>query len=104
MSYSEDDKYDIILGLIKDPSEGERLAKKYDIALSTLYKWRSRFLEGGRDELANYKTGPKRKARATEKEKVLQQRVQEYEEKIARLSTENEILKKKENWTGGPLL
>ena len=104
MNYSEDDKFDIILDLIKDPSKGESLSNRYGIALSTLYKWRSRFLEGGREELINYKTGPKSQAKETDKEKALSQQVKSYEEKIARLSTENEILKKKENWTSGPLL
>jgi len=104
MNYTEEDKYEIVIQLIKDPSQLEHLISKYKLSQSTLYKWRTRFLEGGKSELANYKTGPKIKYKASPEEKELKKKLTLYEDKLALLATENEILKKKENWTKGPLL
>jgi transposase-like protein len=102
--YNRDDKFEMVLALIKEPTQAELICKKYRIAQSTLYKWRARFLEGARNELAAYKTGPQPKEEYAAKSVLLSQKLTEYENRIAELACENEILKKNENWTSGPLL
>ena len=103
-TYSHEDKYDMVMQLLKDPSKADRISKKYGVAISTLYKWRTRFLEGARNELENYKTGPKPTTAHAHEKTTLKKKVSDYEKRIAELACENEILKKNENWTDGPLL
>jgi len=97
MKYNKEDKLDMVLEVLRAPRKAKEIAAKYGIAESTLYKWRSRFLEGGKQELLRYKPGPKEK-KATEKEANLSQKVRAYEAHISELSAELEISKKKENW------
>ena len=91
------DKLDMVLEVLRNPSSAQEIASRYGIAESTLYKWRSRFLTGGRQELLSYKPGPKEKKR-TEKEVQLSEKVTRYEQRIAELAAEVEISKKKENY------
>lgn len=102
--FSHEDKYDLVIMLIKDPSKADEICEKYNIGKSTLYKWRSRFLEGGRQELDDHKTGPKPSVAHASKNVSLKQTIRDYEKRISELACENEILKKNENWTEGPLL
>jgi len=95
--YSKEDKLDMVLAVLQTPTKAQEIADKYRIGLSTLYKWRSRFLEGGRQELLSYRPGPKiREISDTEKSKDV--KLKEYETRIAELSADLEILKKNENW------
>ncbi len=102
--YSKEDKYDIILNFLQNPNQAKDIAKKYNLGVSTLYKWRNRFLEGARQELDNYKTGPKLKKKPTSTEQKLNEENTKLKAKVNELACENEILKKKENYTSGPLL
>lgn len=104
MNYTNDDKFDMVLNFLANPDKGNQIAEKYKIALSTLYKWKKRFLEGARQELNSYKPGPIVKNKETSTEKNLKSKISDYENRLAELAIENEILKKKENWTEGPLL
>jgi len=103
-NYSKDDKFDIIMNLLQNPSKAAEIAKKYNLGISTLYKWRNRFLEGARQELDNYKTGPKLKSKPSLDEQKLNKENMRLKAKVDELACENEILKKKENYIGGPLL
>ena len=97
MTYDKDDKLDMVLEVLRTPGKAKEIAKKYGIGESTLYKWRSRFLSGGKHELLRYKPGPKEKKQTT-KEKELGSKLRTYETRIAELAAELEISKKKENW------
>ena len=97
MKYDKDDKLDMVLEILKTPGKAKEIAKKYGIAESTLYKWRSRFLAGGREELLSYKPGPKEKKKSVE-ETQLAEKIKQYENRISELSAELEISKKKENY------
>ncbi|NQY01318.1 MAG: transposase [Simkaniaceae bacterium] len=103
-SYTHQDKFDMVEQLLKRPEKAKMIAKKYNVGVSTLYKWRSRFLEGARQELENYKTGPKATVAHASEKSGLKKKVADYEKRIAELVCENEILKKNENWISGPLL
>jgi transposase-like protein len=97
MKYDKDDKLDMVLDLLKSPNKAKEIASRYNVAESTLYKWRCRFLSGGKQRLFSYKPGPKEK-KSSQKEIELTQRVKTYETRIAILSAELEISKKKENF------
>jgi len=97
MKYDKDDKLDMVLELLKAPNKAKEIASRYDVAESTLYKWRSRFLSGGKQMLFSYKPGPKEK-KSSQKEIELTQKVKTYEDRIAMLSAELEISKKKESF------
>lgn len=97
MTYDKDDKLDMVLEVLKNPSKAKEIAARYGIGESTLYKWRNRFLNGGRQELSKYKPGPKEKS-LSEQEVELSVKVKKYEHRIAELSAELEISKKKENF------
>jgi len=97
MKYDKDDKLDMVLEVLRAPNSAKEIAKRYGIAESTLYKWRSRFLSGGQQELLSYKPGPKAK-KETKKEVDLASKLKNYEHRISELAAELEISKKKENW------
>ena len=96
MEYDTDDKLDMVLEVLKTPDKAKEIAEKYDIAESTLYKWRNRFLTGGKEKLKVYKRGPKQKKKS-DKETELNNQLKNYQKRIAELSAELEISKKKEN-------
>jgi transposase-like protein len=97
MKYDKDDKLDMVLEVLKTPTRAKEIAAKYNIGESTLYKWRSRFLTGGKQELLSYKPGPKEKKKSSE-ETLLNEKLQRYEHRISELAAELEISKKKENF------
>lgn len=98
-SYTPQEKMEIILAILKNPNKQRELLGKYDIGISTYYKWRNRFLHGGLSELEEYKTGPKNAEIETAREKELKEQLKKQEERINTLATELEILKKNENWS-----
>lgn len=92
------EKMEIVLHILRNPKKLRELLGRYDIGISTYYKWRNRFFHGGLAELEEYQTGPKSKLVETEKEKELKAKVKTCETRINELSTELEILKKNESW------
>lgn len=96
-TYCKEDKLDIVLAVLQEPTKSEEIAKKYEIGISTLYKWRNRFLEGGKQELLSYRPGPK-SLEISDSEKKKDEKIKDYEKRIAELSADLEILKKNENW------
>ena len=94
MGYDKEDKLEMVLEVLKAPSKAEEIATKYNIGVSTLYKWRSRFLSGGKKEICRYKPGPKEK-QLSQTEVNLEEKLKEYENRIAELAAELEISKKK---------
>ena len=97
MNYDENDKLDMVLEVLRHPKQASEIASRNGIAISTLYKWRSRFLQGGREELRSLKTGPKQSV-VSDSEREKDQKIQDYEQRISELSADLEIAKKKENW------
>jgi len=93
MKYDKDDKLDMVLDLLKSPNKAKEIASRYNVAESTLYKWRCRFLSGGKQRLFSYK-----EKKSSQKEIELTQKVKTYENRISILSAELEISKKKENF------
>ncbi|NQY74535.1 MAG: transposase, partial [Candidatus Margulisbacteria bacterium] len=39
-SYTHQDKFDMVEQLLKRPEKAKMIAKKYNVGVSTLYKWR----------------------------------------------------------------
>lgn len=97
--YTSQEKMEIVLQALRNPKKLRELLGRYDIGVSTYYKWRNRFFHGGLAELEEYQTGPKSKLVETEKEKALKAKVKTCETRINELATELEILKKNENWS-----
>jgi transposase-like protein len=98
MKLSKQEKYELILRSLKERKTVEELCKRMGIGVSTLYKWRNRFLYAGKQSLAELKTGPKARPEDREREQQFQQEKKRLEQRLAELATENEILKKNENW------
>jgi transposase-like protein len=96
---TKQEKMDIVLCVLKNPKKMKELCGKYGIGVSTLYKWRNRFLHGGMAELAEYRTGPRSTRIETEKERALKRQLKETQDRVNELATELEILKKNENWS-----
>lgn len=97
--YTAQEKMEIILTILKNPKKQRELLGKYDIGVSTYYKWRNRFLHGGLAGLEEYKTGPRSTNIETGKEKELKGQLKKQAERINTLATELEILKKNETWS-----
>jgi transposase-like protein len=91
---SKQDKMDLVLCVLKNPKKMRELCGKYDIGVSTFYKWRNRFLHGGMAELDEYRTGPRSSRVETEKERELAKKLKESHDRINELATELEVLKK----------
>ena len=56
-----DSKLEIVLQIISKPSKAKEISKNYGIGVSTLYKWKNRFIQQGKEGLKQGKTGPKPK-------------------------------------------
>lgn len=99
-----DNKLDIILKLIANPDSAAEISKKYGIGISTLYKWRSRFIQSGKQGLKNGKTGPQPKQEYAQRVEQQKKELEQHKKRIAELAAEVEILKKNdslenEEWT-----
>jgi len=96
--FTSEEKLGIILSIMRNPKKQKQLLGKYGMGISTYYKWRNRFLQGGIAELKEQRTGLRPKEKETAKEKELKAKLKEYEKRINALSIELEIVKKNENW------
>lgn len=97
--FTPEDKMEIVLTIMRNPKKQKELLGKYGMGISTYYKWRNRFLQGGIAALKEQKTGIKPQKAETAKEKELGAKLAVYEKRINELATELEIVKKNENWT-----
>lgn len=97
--FTPEEKLEIVLSIMKNPKKQRELLGKYGMGISTYYKWRNRFLQGGIAALKEQKTGIKPQETETTKEKELKAKLKAYEKRINELATELEIVKKNENWT-----
>ena len=93
------DRQELILAVFRQPKKLKELCGRYGIAVSTLYKWRNRFLHSGLEALDDHKRGTKGLVKPTEREAELQKKLKEAEERIALISTEFETFKKNDSWS-----
>jgi transposase len=98
VKHSKRERYEIVIELLRKPKQSKEIAYKYNIGVSTLYKWRNRFLDGGMDSLEPQRTGPQKRSVITNRERELEHQLKEKEKRINQLATEIEVLKKNENW------
>ena len=81
--FSSEQKAHIVLSIIKNEATPVEIGKKYEIALSLIYKWRDEFL-------AQASTLFETNKGESEKDK----KVKHYEYVIAKLTTQNDFLEK----------
>jgi len=79
----------VLLGLKGEISVAE-LCRRHGVTETTYYKWRSRFLEGGKQGLSNGKSGP------SSRERQLEQENEELKTTLGELTVQNRLLKKLE--------
>jgi transposase len=84
--WSVNDKYAIVIESLKADTTIQAICNKYGISQTTYYKWRDKFLEGAKENLAN--------GRGNSKSAIDQSRVEELEKLVGKKSLEIEILKK----------
>ncbi|MBU0501986.1 MAG: transposase [Candidatus Margulisbacteria bacterium] len=97
--YSAEEKMDIVLAILKKPKKQKQLLGKYDVGLSTYYKWKNRFIHSGLAGLEEYKRGPKSKPVGQEKIQEIAKQLKAAQDRNNELATELEILKKNESWS-----
>ena len=95
-TFSTEEKLQLILTILKTPKKMDWYLGEIGIQRSTYYKWRSRFFEGGKENLKDFNTGPKPEKKLTPKEKDLMSKLKITKERINTLATEVEVLKKNE--------
>lgn len=98
---SLEERLQLILAILKNPKQMDWYLGQAGIKRATYYKWRSRFFEAGKEGLKGYKSGPKGKVekQSTPKEKTLEKELKTAKERVNKLATELEVLKKNENWS-----
>lgn len=85
IKHSEETKLALILEGMKGDTSIASLCKKYGVSDAMYYKWRDRFVEGGKRALSGKLESPNGE---------LKRKVSTYENVIGRLTIQNEILKK----------
>lgn len=98
--FSPEEKLEIITMVIKEPKKMREILGRHDIGRATFYKWRNRFLQGGKEELKDYKTGPYGEKKPTTREKELAQQLAVAQKRIDELAVELEVVKKKRKLLG----
>lgn len=84
-----EEKLAIVLEGLKTESNISELCRKHGLSQSLYYKWRDKFLEGGKKGLMNSSGGSSSSADKT--------KLEEYEKVIGRQTIEIQILKKNLN-------
>jgi transposase-like protein len=97
--YSAEEKMEIVLTILKNPKKQKQLLGKYDVGLSTYYKWKNRFVHGGLAGLEEYKRGPKTSRGKAERLQEVEKELKAAQDRNNELATELEILKKNESWS-----
>jgi transposase-like protein len=99
--FSEEEKLELIMLVMKEPEKLERILGKYDIGRATYYKWRNRFLQAGKEGLRDFKSGPPEDIRhPSAREAELQKQLDDARKRIDELAIELEIVKKKRKLLG----
>jgi len=83
--YTEETKLAIVLEGLKNQTSIAELCKKYGVADAMYYKWKDRFVEGGKRGLAG---------NLESVNQDLKQKISSYENVVGRLTIQNELLKK----------
>ncbi len=86
-----EEKLEIVLLGLKGEASVAELCRRHGVTETTYYKWRSRFLETGKQGLANGKGGP------SSRERQLLQENEELKTTLGELTVQNRLLKKLEN-------
>jgi transposase-like protein len=81
--WSKEQKFSMVLSLVKGEATAEVVAKRYGVGKSTLYKWRDAFLQGGQQALAGRKTGQDRKQELEVENQHLKEALADAVEKLA---------------------
>lgn len=81
------EKVEVVLRLLRKEEPASKLARRYGISEHTLYRYRDRFLEGG-------KTGLLGNGDADARIRELERAVEERERVIGELTVANRVLKK----------
>ena len=89
--WSVEEKLEIVLTGLKGDMSVAQLCRKHGVSEGTYYKWRSQFLEGGKQALTNGKSGP------STRERQLLQENEELKTTLGELTVQNRLLKKLEN-------
>lgn len=98
--YSPQEKLQIIMMVFKTPKKRREILGKHDVSQSTFYKWKSRFMRGGIENLREYQVGPKGKHKPSEAEQELASQLQATRSRLDQVVTELELLKKKRKLLG----
>ncbi len=87
-----EEKLEIVLLGLKGAASVSELCRRHGVAETTYYKWRSRFLEGGKQALAsNSQSG------SSSRERQLEQENEDLKTTLGELTLQNRLLKKLEN-------
>lgn len=88
--WNAEQKFAIVLEGIRGQMKIAELSRKHGMADSQYYKWRDQFLSGAQAALLN--------GNSTTVESALKTKILEYEQIIGKLTIDNQILKKSQNF------
>jgi transposase-like protein len=93
--FSAQDKLNLLLSSFRKDKKNQEVYEKAGISSSVFHKWRKRLFSAALDALEDWNVGRKRKDFKSEREKELEQKLKEANERIDYLATELEVIKKK---------
>ncbi len=82
-------KLQAVLSLLRKEEPGTKIARRYGVSETFLYKWRDSFLASGKQALAGKKT-----AAANQEIQQLRKEIEERDRVIGEITIANRILKK----------
>lgn len=98
--FNAQEKLGILLTSFRKDKKDKEVHEKAGISSSVFHKWKKRLFEAALDALEDRNVGPKRKDFRSEKEKELEKKLKEANNRIDYLATELEVLKKKRKLMG----
>ena len=97
MSYSAEEKYEIVMEAQKSNKSKKSVAEKHGISHQTLYEWENKLEQSAKDTLADKKAGRKKEDEPESLDEAkkelheLKQQKQELEEKLEQAKKEKEL-------------
>jgi len=97
MSYSAEEKYEIVMEAQKSDKSKKSVAEKHGISRQILHEWEKKLEQGAKDTLADKKAGRKKEDEPESLEEAkkeldeLKQQKQELEEKLEQAKKEKEL-------------
>lgn len=90
--WTVDEKLEIVMKGLRGTAKLGEICREHKVSEAMCYKWRDRFLEAGKKGLE------RKNAAASAEIEDAQRKIREYERIIGKLTVQNEILKKTEDF------